>query len=69
MEKLNIMLEQIISKHKRNLDGLEKIENKIPVSIETSSEYVKLYNNGKKITITSDRYKSQTFLINIVCSR
>ena len=44
---------------------IEKIENKIPVSIETSSEYVKLYNNGKKITITSDRYKSQTFLINI----
>jgi len=47
------------------LSETEKIENKTPVSIETSSDYVKLYNDSNKVTITSDRYKNYTYLINI----
>ncbi len=42
-----------------------KIENNIPVAIETSSKYVKLYNDGKKVSITSDKYKDYTYLITI----
>ena len=42
-----------------------KIENKTPNSIETTSKNVKLYNHGKKVSITSDRYKEYTYLINI----
>ncbi len=42
-----------------------KIENKTPNSIEATSKNVKLYNYGKKVSITSDRYKEYTYIINI----
>jgi len=47
------------------LSKTEKIEHKTPVSIETSSEYVKFYNDDNRVTITSDKYKNYTYLINI----
>jgi len=42
-----------------------KIDNKSPISIEATSQYVKLYNEGNRVTITSDIYNEITYVINI----